>query len=518
MFSINETTLKINTIKTTNCIFEGNFSYFRFKGTLTTNPDELEYGLNSFIFNNNIIKNTYKDFIWLIDIPYKIVEIQYNEIINFTSIFANLGTSNEHEYTNELTKAKENVIIKYNHVYCEPDCWNDTSGYYYCFVLVEGYKCEYAHNIVEGLKSEVETALYDAYLSTDYVFYYNNIWKNNIVFVNTCLTNSMLKSKHGCEKKEYKNNIFILEESFLNDCSKTIDDINLKLYDNVDSGGFIIDNNIIKSPKLMCQTSTSTGDIVFTNNTIEVGQWINSALAFPQNQNVTISNNNITIKNGNFYLVKSAYDLTYTIPKLIVKDNILNLNTENYLILNVVANNTIFSGNLINIESDLNTSLFNFCNFGNLIGTNNILKSKNNVGIFPSMYKDSDLDFDIERQSNNNNTNTSDNIDFSQYKNNAINSEITFVIDCEVIYNNNKYSGTIIFKIYNENNKNYIEFNNGSILKSAMFTDENRNAEIKFSDDIPLLLKFYNTNDSCFFYSKTTNNCKHKLKLSIKTL
>lgn len=207
----------IDSIVVKNSRFEGNISAYRIYGDGDVDPATSDVGINQFVFDNNIVKNTNYSFIIIQDIPYENVQITNNNITNFKYIFANLQLSNENAFNDELFMQRKNLLVQGNYVTSEDDWWSaDDVGAYYTFILAEGDKVDYIGNHVEGLKSKIDVSLYDAYLSCNEVLYKDNIWKNNVSFDMDKEYNAFLKSKGGSVPviRRYQNNEFIVEEDF----------------------------------------------------------------------------------------------------------------------------------------------------------------------------------------------------------------------------------------------------------------------------------------------------------------
>lgn len=138
-----------------------------------------------------------------------------NEVNNMGASFFQATTTNGvvRPYNNINRFEFRNNIVKNDIDYYE----KSTSGSYYALAVCEGNESYYYNNIVEGLKSLRNVAVYDIYQSTDRGEYYNNTWKNNASINDTYVdvgVKALYKAKGGVYKKCY-NNTFILEESYI---------------------------------------------------------------------------------------------------------------------------------------------------------------------------------------------------------------------------------------------------------------------------------------------------------------
>ncbi len=194
----------------------GSISVFREISPTNINPDAETYGIHNFIFDKNIVTNTRLSCIKLHDTPVDTMYVRGNHITNFDYKFVDVSTDNDGSFESQVSKSRKLLVVCDNYVKCNDNWWGDkTNNGYYCFVLYEGSKAIYYHNHIEGIKSiNRDCALYDAYLSADEVYYYNNTWKNNIVFNSPKQYNVLMKAKSGGSIKRYCNNMYVVEERF----------------------------------------------------------------------------------------------------------------------------------------------------------------------------------------------------------------------------------------------------------------------------------------------------------------
>ena len=220
------------------------------------------YGVNKLNVKRNKVSNFYsKEFI-KITAPLTQSAIKYNEVANFGNTFYYNGCTNTHKYQ---VKHKGTDDIGYNKAICNyinpnafgPFSQTDNSiTHYYNFALVENRKVTYHDNHVEGMIMkaspittpqvvEINTELkqvqitdgtkqinlfnqdgelYDFYTTSEYVTYYNNIWKNIVKTGQTTSSRWQLIQAKGVLNeqfengtRDYFNNQFIIEEQFVRD-------------------------------------------------------------------------------------------------------------------------------------------------------------------------------------------------------------------------------------------------------------------------------------------------------------
>lgn len=296
----------IDSIVVKNNSFEGNISVYRIYGDGDVDPTTSDVGINQFVFDNNVVKNTNYSFIVIEDIPYETIEITNNNITNFKYIFANLQLSNDNSYNRELFSLRKNLLIQDNYVTSEDDWWSaDESSSYYAFVLAEGDKVDYIGNHVEGLKSKVDVALYDAYLSCNEVLYEGNVWKNNISFDIDKEFNAFLKSKGGSLPliRRYQNNEFILENEFAEKFGYDVETLFVNFISlEAHAEYYEITDNKFQGHYIKFPISTRyIENFVFNNNEITADQMSGSIVHLQANEDfdvgsIQFSNNVIDVK------------------------------------------------------------------------------------------------------------------------------------------------------------------------------------------------------------------------------
>ncbi|VDN46158.1 conserved exported protein of unknown function [Petrocella atlantisensis] len=268
---------KINQVIVEDSFFEGNISLYRLSGDQSVNPNSVDFGVDEFVFKNNRVTNTLSSFIVLTDIPLRYAEVSNNYVNNFKYIFFNAAITNGIKYSNQIFEAKDYIYVYNNTVENDDNWWAaEGGGMYLTFVLTENVRVKYDSNHVEGLKANFNMSVYDAYLSSRYVTYTNNTWKNNITFHPDKIYNSLMKSKGGKVnnipvERLYANNTFIVEESFAQKVGQSKDDLFVYFYDlTTTANNYTIENNLFDVYDLrFVKSSDEIKNFTFNNNIIK---------------------------------------------------------------------------------------------------------------------------------------------------------------------------------------------------------------------------------------------------------
>jgi hypothetical protein len=291
-----------------DCFFIGDISLYRDRGDTNTNPNIVDFGIDTFVFNNNTVKNTTLSFIVLSDMPLRYVEIGHNDIHNFKYVFFNAGITNGIKYENDIFELRDYIHIHHNTVINDDDWWaKEGGGIYHAFVLAENLNVLYEFNHVEGLKADFDVSLYDAYLSSRSVTYSNNTWINNISFVKEKIYNNLIKSKGGSINgipvdRVYSNNTFIIEESYAERLGQSKENLFIYFYDLTTSAdNYTIENNIIDVYDLrLPKSSDLINRFKFNNNSIKakyaLGTFVILRLTDEDLPTIQFNNNTINIE------------------------------------------------------------------------------------------------------------------------------------------------------------------------------------------------------------------------------
>lgn len=337
---------QVDSIIIKNSEFYGNISAYRVVGAFDSKPNVRKSSISYFEFDNNIVKNTDYTFIKIPDVPYGDVRITNNEIENFKYIFANFEVKNGNRFEEDVFASRQNLHVSGNTVTSTDDWWADADGnIYYTFVLAEGENVVYDNNHVEGLKSQGDVALYDAYLSCNNVLYTNNVWKNNISFFENKKNNVFMKSKQGTKPlvRTYTGNTFLIEESFAEKYG--YDPSRASIYFmslEAPAASYNISDNSFVGYDIKFQTSSRMiRDFTFNNNTIET-QKASGVIAYLRvnddlnRGSIQFSNNNIKI--GNYSTDNNSADESVVMMRFSIRDDAKN---NDKMILEAYNNNNL---------------------------------------------------------------------------------------------------------------------------------------------------------------------------------
>ncbi|MDF1617752.1 hypothetical protein [Petrocella sp. FN5] len=370
---------KINRVLVENSSFEGNISLYRLTGDTNANPSTVDFGVDEFIFTNNQVSNTDSSFIVLTDIPLRYAEISNNTINNFKYIFFNSGITNGIKYENQIFLAKDYIYVYNNTVINDDNTWAiEGGGMYLAFVLTENVRTKYDSNHVEGLKADFNVSVYDAYMSSRYVTYTNNTWKNNITFHPDKIYNVLIKSKGGMVnnvpvERLYANNTFIVEESYAARVGQSKSNLFVFLYDlTTIANNYTIENNTFDVYDLrFVKSSDQIYNFKFNNNTVKAKYALGSLtmvrLTDTIKPTVEVKNNNIQIaQTGTHPSGETAIGLRLVSmvdartnksdgklgKSILISDNTV-LAPITYALFTIASNNVTVTGNDITVRSSV---------------------------------------------------------------------------------------------------------------------------------------------------------------------
>lgn len=288
--------------------FEGEISLYRDRGNTSINPKTVDFGIDTFVFKNNTVKDTTLSFIVLTDMPLRHVEIGNNDIRNFKYVFMNMGITNGIQYESEIFESRDYMHIHHNTVINDDDWWaQEGGGMYHAFVVAENVEVLYEFNHVEGLKADFEVSLYDAYFSSRVVTYTNNTWINNVSFHKDKVYNNLIKSKGGNVNgvpvnRTYTNNTFIIEESYAERLGQSKENLFIYFYDLTTSAdNYTIENNIVDVYDLrFVKSSDLISHFKFNKNVIKakyaLGSLVIIRLTDKDLPTIEVNNNTIEIE------------------------------------------------------------------------------------------------------------------------------------------------------------------------------------------------------------------------------
>jgi len=424
VFNILDTDVKITSVKTFNCEFEGNVSYFRYRGLKTLNPTIIDYGVETFIFRHNKITNAQMSLIWLVDNPHELIDFSYNTVVNFYYYLLDCTISNDHSHIAELQKSAKNLNATHNKIMNDDDCIHpeQSTAVYYSVVIYEGQTAVYSYNHIEGMKTfNGNVALHDAYLSAKNVYYSNNVWKNNVHFAlpsgafKFCLIKAKQNAGSDVGYRLYDNNKFIIEESFVLKFTSDLINSRVQLYENTDLNDYDIINNTIEVCALVSQTwginDAKIRKLKFKGNILSTQKYTISPLfdIGSYAEEYDISNNEISINDTtlSFFRLIQGLDVNRKLDKITVLDNKIYLKTKfrlldtvksreltfrnelnsgegTYTGTNLPFYDCVFDKSLINYElTSLTDVSFLYQEIGSPLNTNLIVKSKEMKPAYP---------------------------------------------------------------------------------------------------------------------------------------
>ena len=386
-------------------VFEGNTfigrtSPMRFTQANDVNPDEVNIGVDYIgILNNKFEGTTCHGFVFQ-NVSYNTVEVKGNTIHNFDNVFLDVSVNNDSLYNQVIARSKKNLIITNNNVFCDDTCFHDetSTSSYYGFVIAEGLNVTYMNNKVEGLKSRVDVALYDAYLSCENVIYEQNLWKNNYVLcaVDGETNNNLMKAKSsstGYEgKRKYHNNVFILEKSFAEKHGAD-DGSYVQMISNVADNLWDVRENYIDVWHLVGFTSSShITSLAFKNNIVKTEKWVTgSLLAGVADAEIFCEGNSIICDDGTAF--SGSTSGSYMMKRFVARNN--TFQNCRYALGSALAKELIVCDNTI-IDDQENNGMLGTGKYEKVTGAGNkIVKTNGFYSMFAGNYSDS-IDLSVD--------------------------------------------------------------------------------------------------------------------------
>jgi len=267
---------------------DGRVRAINYVGNTSLDPTSTNFGVHEVIVKQNKTVYTEASFIRLPDSPTRYINIEDNDIQNFSFVWFTSGIENGSLNETKLRDYKKDCLIEGNRVFCDTSFSPTVTGTYYAFVLYEGLSVVYNNNKVEGVHTDSSIALYDAYLSAMSVIYRDNVYKNNACFDGGTTNKHLIKSKgtgvegespNTAPKRVYKNNKFIIEEQWVTDVGKTIANTVHNLHDISDGADVVVAGNEFDVMKFIPTTSSQIANsIVLDGNKFTVQIFENGIL------------------------------------------------------------------------------------------------------------------------------------------------------------------------------------------------------------------------------------------------
>jgi hypothetical protein len=371
-------TVKMDLIDVRNCSFTGNSSLIRWTSLYTVNPVIVDWGITELNFENNKVINNRNSFIQLPDVPFTSYNVINNKITNFDYVFFSSAINNSHSYPDQIISAMKTLTVKNNTVYNDDTWWGaGTGGTYYSFIVSETQKVYYEGNKVEGIKTDYLIAVYDAYLSCQYVEYKNNTWKNNICFSPSKANNTLMKAKGNGGSRYYDNNIFIIEKSYATRLNRDPNLLWVDLYSCTSQmDRWVMKNNIIDVYFLKYTVSSQTiSEMWIENNTIKSTISSGTLLFYRTELGIDYSGKTHklignTIVNSGLYDGTNATQLIQCVdyaslsnlyPSVVISDNRVVSTNLSYLLYSSYSVNTTVENNRIDIPESPTLLLGGYC-------------------------------------------------------------------------------------------------------------------------------------------------------------
>lgn len=354
---------------------------------------DLDPSLNTFGINKvEVLDNNFQNVSgWIFFIrnsPSKYEVIKRNTVKNLQGAFYFSALDNGSINRALINDVRKNIDIQGNIVINDDDLLPSTvPSTYFSLAVVESFNVDYSNNKVSGLKTSSAQAIYDAYLSCTNVVYTNNQWYNNVCFDSTETSlNHLIKSKghtsaaYTNPKRIYKNNIWRIEEDFLNAVGKTVDDTWNNFYEIAAESDFIFENNIIDIKGVVPSVSyQSVNKLSILNNDItfdfikQTGGIFSFKYSNEYDVNSSISNNQILIKNNPESIETSFLDSDTSLKwdnKIYINNNHIKCDNDSfkYFIKSINCSELEMIGNSIESKSQ---ALFYNITTGNINAYNN---------------------------------------------------------------------------------------------------------------------------------------------------
>ena len=369
LFRLSEVIL-LDEVSTTKSSFEGNISFMRYAAPENLDPDVTNFGIGTFIFDDNKVENVRGTFMQLINTPCETYYVRRNKIINFDYTFINFG-GGAHTFWSKIRNKTKLMVAEDNYVYCDDNWWGGgDSGSYYCFILYEGLEMKYNNNHVEGIKTDYVMAVYDTYLNVDTLEYSGNTWRNNICFNVDKVNNTLMKSKGGSDIKRYINNNFIVEKEFAERLGRDTELLTVTFASiTTPVKRWEVHSNIFDVYNMEFQQSSNQAEEFWLeNNTIKCDSAQYSVISYQINSGIDYTNHVHKIHNNTFDIRSSAGTPTFslvtgtdysngenTYGKVSIRDNSIKAFDSGYLAYTVFASTLEFVNNTIEITSDTPT-------------------------------------------------------------------------------------------------------------------------------------------------------------------
>lgn len=375
----NYSTTRMQAVTVNGCCINGRISPIRFYQSTDVNPDEVDIGVDVISITNNTVCDCRASCFVLQDVSFNTLNVSDNIIKNYDNVFVNSAVTNTGTYHTAISANKKLTVVERNDIQCDDDWYHDTSSSstYYTFILGEGEKCLYRDNKIVGMKSKVDVALYDAYLSFADVTYENNFWKNNCVFVET--TNNVLMKAKGTNedesgKRKYYNNTFIVERTFY-EAHEADENCVVYMISNTSLNEWDVQGNYIDVYRLAGFTSSAkVTDFTFKNNVVKVKKWVKGyLLAGVEGSDVVCENNTVYCEDGTAFA--GFYSGSCKTNKFIFNNN--TFENCRYPLGSGLSKQLVLNNNTFVDNQSVNNRLSSYGVYDEIAGANNKVVKKN---------------------------------------------------------------------------------------------------------------------------------------------
>lgn len=382
------------TVRVENCYFEGTLRVV-FCPTGEYDPDVNTYGIGNLIIKGNEAFEVYSTMFSCENMYSKQELVEGNNIRNLSGCFYSSGLDNGTANRYKINDVRTNIIVRNNVVVNDNDFLVQlpTNYIYVCLALTESLNVNYSGNHVEGLRTDEDFAVYDAYLSSDHVIYDGNRWINNVKFHPTATDNNTLLKSKGAQSevytdslRQYTNNTFIIEDSWLDKIGKTVSDCWVTLYELGAGSDIIIKNNVIdvKGVTALSFFEYNSFDISENKFTFDYNKSSSSGYFYFGSNGSNIGfhsyfeRNTITIKNNPLSASQPliASQLTSDWDNISINGN--NVFCDNDSVSSIIKSFSVdqlnISNNVINAQ---HTQVFEQVEITRLQGSNNVFNTTN---------------------------------------------------------------------------------------------------------------------------------------------
>lgn len=411
---------------------------------------------------------------YCVDLDFDILSIVKNKIRNLGSCFVYHTQSGQ--YSKEVYK-KGVIICEYNYVKNDLEYWSTVEDGYICLLLTKGvYQTIYQNNHVEGLHSLTNSPVYDAYLSSEIVFYKNNINKNNMnLSPDNKQYNTFIKAKTGLDnsKRYVENNTFITTKEFTDSLNVSEDNNTISICLNLSSKHIEIKNNTFDVYRLKADVNSSREEFYFEGNNV-ICTYSTGVFLYGNNlKKAHFLNNFIEHKNGGMILIAMN---EVTDAEIVINGNTFKNCDSN--LLQCKSDTLIFNNNtLINATKNI-SNLMPYSNIKKYIANNNILESCDKVSnLFPRSCSDAYVKHTLKLEKFNDTG-----IFINKFNDGA--TKGNHLINLEMINNGIKYTGEIKFSVVEEIDGLYLVYNSNKVEQKVRLF--NLETSINFSGKVDI--------------------------------